>query len=137
MMQYFYAHGRTMQNMLMFGNEVIRAARSVVTDEITPSWKFYHVSTSLRTNIALQVQAMLKGASNAIYTGDGNQFTAKAKEFLDKIIGSIDTTNHIADQMDNLQNQFRDMLKNTISSIMKNVLKSIFETLRTVLSWRN
>ena len=137
MMKYFYAYGRTMQNMFRFGNEVIRAARSVVTDEITPDWKFYNISTSLRTNIALKVQAMLEGTSEAIYTEDGNEFSASAKEFLDKIIDNIDTSNHIEEPMDQLQNQFREMLKNNISKIMKNIIKSIFQTLREILSWRN
>ena len=137
MMKYFYAYGRTMQNMFRFGNEVIRTARSVVTDEITPDWKFYNISTSLRTNIALKVQAMLEGTSEAIYTEDGNEFSASAKEFLDKIIDNIDTSNHIEEPMDQLQNQFREMLKNNISKIMKNIIKSIFQTLKEILSWRN
>ncbi len=66
-----------------------------------------------------------------------NQFTTKAKEFLDKIIGSIDTTNHIEDQMDDIQDQFRDMMRDSISSIMKNVIQSVFQTIKEILSWKN
>lgn len=137
LMKYLYASGRTMQNMLMFGNEVLKAARSVVTDEITPNWKFYNISTSLRTNIALKVQAMLEGTSEAIYTEDGDQFSASAKEFLDKIIDNIDTSNHIEDQMDDLQGKLHDMMRDKMATVLNNILKAILRAIKEVLSWKN
>ena len=53
-----FAYGRTTQNLLKFAAKVARESRNVISCEITPEWKYYTATSSIRTNLALQLQSV-------------------------------------------------------------------------------
>lgn len=133
--KYLYAYGRTGQNLLMFADKVIREGRAVVTSEITPDWKFYNFSTSLRTNIALKVKALLTETANAIDTTGDNKITTAVKDTTQKIADSIDTSNHIIEQTTAIQNKVKEVVKETAQSVAKTALKTTLKVTKTLLGW--
>lgn len=96
--KYLYAHGRTAQNLLIFGDEIAKKSKSVITDQITEDWKFYTYTTSIRTNLALRTQAILMGIADSIDTTGDNAITSAAKELIYAAAGHIDTTNRIIEE---------------------------------------
>lgn len=133
--KHLYAYGRTSQNLMMFADKVIREGRAVVTGEITPEWKFYNFSTSLRTNIALKVKALLTETAKAIDTTGDNKITTAVKETTQKIADSIDTTNRIIEQTTAIQSKVQDVVKTTAKTVAKTALKTTLKVTKTLLGW--
>lgn len=133
--KYLYAHGRTAQNLLIFGDQVAQKSKAVVTGEITSDWTYYNFTTSARTNSALKLQAILWGIEKSIDTSDDNVATAKAKEAVGKIAEKIDTSNRIIKQTTKVQNAVKDFLRKTASSIGQKVTDKAFSLVKTVLGW--
>lgn len=121
--KFLYTYGRTAQNMMIFGNNIARAAKSVVTAQIILNWVFYNYSTSIRTNIALQTKALLTQFAANIDTS-GNSFISEvAKGIAEKIAGQIDTTNRIIEETTAVQNA----IKETVKTKAKEAAQSIFD----------
>lgn len=135
MAKYLYAHGRTAQNLLMFGNQVITKSKAVVTGQIHLGWTFYTATTSPRANSALKLKAILKGIENSIDTTDNNPITTPAKSIVARITEKIDTNNRIAKQTTELKNKINEALKKVASSIGKTVMEKAVDLFKTFLKW--
>lgn len=129
--EYLYANGRTKQNLLMFANQVVQSAKSVVTSDINYNWVFYNYSTSIRTNLALKSQAIIKGIADSIDASGSNLLNAAVKNGMNFVADSIDTTNYISG--------VTDAIKDTADQVAKDVTKAaIKETInagKTILQW--
>lgn len=122
--KYLYDYGRTTQNLLMFANKVAKEAKSVVTSEITPAWTFYNFSTSLRTNIALQVQSILRGLADSMDTSHNNPITTAAKNVLNEMADNLDTTNRIIEETTAVQEAIQEAASNVVSKVVNTALKA-------------
>lgn len=122
--KYLYDYGRTTQNLLMFANKVAKEAKSVVTSEITPNWTFYNFSTSLRTNIALQVQSILRGMADSVDTTNGSTINTIARDTLNEMANNIDTSNRIIEETTAIQKEIREKVSSAATNVVKSVLKS-------------
>lgn len=133
--KYLYAHGRTAQNLLIFGNEIAKKSKSVVTDEINYDWTFYTYSTSIRTNLALRTKSILQKIADSIDTTGGNAISTTAKDIVQKTADSIDTTNRIIEQTTAIKNKIEDKVKSTASSIGSKLLSGTKDAIKTVFRW--
>ena len=129
--KYLYAYGRTTQNLLMFGAKVAKEAKSVITSDITPNWTFYTFSTSLRTNIALQVQSILRGMADSVDTSNENPVTTVAKDVLNEMADNVDTTNRIVEETTAIQNE----IHNNVSAVVSNVVNTAVKTVVSFGKW--
>ncbi|MCF0137160.1 MAG: hypothetical protein HUJ66_02215 [Oscillospiraceae bacterium] len=136
MVKYLYAYGRTTQNLFGFAAEVAKAARSVVSSEITVAWRFYTLSTSLRTNIALTTQAILQGMADSIDTTGDNPVTGAVKDSLQKTADSIDTTNRIAEESAAFINKVEDAVKSTVGKAVSDAVKAVVKGIYSLLTWK-
>ena len=131
--KYLYAHGRTYQNMLMFGHEVAVKSKAVITSEITPDWMFYTPSTSIRTNIALKAKAIGQKIADGIYAGDSKLLSA-TKDVVTSVVDKIDTTNHIQPVLNQIQAKVNETAKTVVTktvqattSAVKGLLSRLFK----------
>ena len=132
---YLYTYGRTSQNLMMFGSKVVKEAKSVVTSEIDENWSFYTSSTSLRTNLALKLKAIIKGVADSIDTSGSSKLNAGTKDTLNKIADSIDTSNRIVDITTAIHDKIQDTVKSVAVSIGQAVLKVTAKVSKTILKW--
>ena len=121
--QHLYAYGRTAQNLLMFGNQVALKAKNVVSCELTPDWTFYSFTTSPRANIALRLKALVEGFAAAIDTTGDNAVTGFVKDQAEKVAEAIDTTNHIAEQVEEVKEQVQEAVSNAVQQAVKTAVK--------------
>ena len=122
--KYLYACGKSMQNLLKFSAEVARESRSVITGTVNQKWTFYTPSTSLRTNLALQVQSLMKGWAATIDTTGDNPVTSAAKDIINEMSDNLDTTNRIADITTEIQKDIHEKLSAAVSNAANSVLKT-------------
>ena len=115
--KYLYTYGRTTQNLLMFGAKVANEARNVVSCEITPDWTFYTASTSLRTNIALQVQSMIRGIADSVDTSGKSVIASAVKDGLNEAANNLDTTNRIIEETTAVQNAVKEQVSSVVTSV--------------------
>ena len=134
--KYLYAHGRTAQNLLIFSDRIAREAKGIVSAEITPEWTFYNFSTSLRTNIALNTQALIRGIAASIDTTGNAKLNTAVKDMLEKTADSIDTSNRIIEQTTQIQNQIKQTVKDVASGAAKAALSTAGKIVKSLLSWR-
>ena len=127
---YLYSHGRTAQNLMMFGYEVSQKAKAVFTSEITPeSFTFYTSSTSLRTNVALKAQAIGRKIAQSIDTSNGSKTLTAAQDTISKVAESIDTSNHIQPILNQVTQTVKTAVTNVVTQTIKNttsMLKNMF-----------
>ena len=123
--KYLYTYGRTTQNLLMFANKVAKASESVVTCELTTDWKFYTATTSIRTNLALQVQSIIRGLADSVDTSGQSVIAATAKEILNEMADNLDTTNRIIEETTAIQEEIHEAVSNAVSSIASTALKAV------------
>ena len=123
--KYLYTYGRTTQNLLMFANKVAKASESVVTCELTTDWKFYTATTSIRTNLALQVQSVIRGLADSVDTSGQSVIAATAKEILNEMADNLDTTNRIIEETTAIQEEIHETVSNVVSSIASSALKAV------------
>lgn len=135
MTKYLYAYGRTAQNLLVFGDQVAKKSKSVITGKVDKDWIFYNYSTSLRTNSALKTKKILMGVEKAIDTTDDHPITTGIKATVHKIVERIDTSNRIIEQTTKIQNAISSFLSSTASKIGNKVLDTAFKALKTILGW--
>ena len=109
----------------MFASKVARESRSVVTCEITPDWKFYTATTSIRTNLALQVQSIIRGIADSVDTSGQSVIAATAKNILNEMADNLDTTNRIIEETTAIQEEIHETVSNVISSIASTALKAV------------
>lgn len=133
--EYLYTYGRTSQNMLMFADKVAKSAKSVVTSEINYSWVFYNYSTSIRTNLALKNQALIRGIANSIDTSGKSMLNAAIRSGLNFVADNIDTSNHLAGITGAIQEKVDDAAKGVAEDIGRDALKGILKIGKTVLQW--
>lgn len=117
------------QNLLMFGNQVALKAKSVVTCEITPDWTFYTATTSPRANIALRLKALVEGFAASVDTTGDNAVTAFFKDAAESIAEAIDTTNHIADQMEEVKEAVQEVVSEVVTNAVKGAVGVIIGVL--------
>lgn len=129
--EYLYANGRTKQNMLIFANNVAQAAKSVVTSEINYSWTFYNYSSSLRTNMALKNQALIRGIANSIDTSGTSPINSAIQSGLNLVADNIDTENHISGITDAIQDKAEDAAKDAGKAVLKGAVKAG----KTIIEW--
>ena len=135
MTKYLYAYGKTAQNLLVFGNQVAKKSKSVITGKVDKDWIFYNYSTSLRTNSALKTKKILMGVEQAIDTTDDHPVTSAIKTTVQKIVDKIDTSNRIIEQTTKIQNAISSFLSNAASKIGNKVADFAFNALKTILGW--
>lgn len=135
MTKYLYAYGRTAQNLLVFGNQVAKKSKAVITGKVDRNWIFYNYSTSLRTNSALKTQKILLGVEQAIDTTDDHPVTTGIKATVHKIIERIDTSNRIIEQTTKIQNAFSSFLSKTVSSIGSTIGDLAAKLVKTIIGW--
>ena len=123
--KYLYTYGRTTQNLLMFANKVAKASESVVTCELTTDWKFYTATTSIRTNLALQVQSIIRGLVDSVDISGQSVIAATAKEILNEMADNLDTTNRIIEETTAIQEEIHETVSNVVSSIASTALKAV------------
>ena len=123
--KYLYTYGRTTQNLLMFASKVAKASESVVTCELTTDWKFYTATTSIRTNLALQVQSVIRGLADSVDTSGQSVIAATAKEILNEMADNLDTTNRIIEETTAIQEEIHETVSNVVSSIASTALKAV------------
>ena len=123
--KYLYTYGRTTQNLLMFANKVAKEAKSVVTSEITPAWTFYTFSTSLRTNLALQAQSIIRGLADSVDTSGQSVIAATAKEILNEMADNLDTTNRIIEETTAIQEEIHETVSNVVSNVVSSAVKAV------------
>lgn len=133
--KYLYAYGRTAQNLMQFTDKVIKEAKGVITSEITENWTFYNYSTSLRTNIALSVQAVMNGIAESIDTTGNNKITGTVKGIVEAVANNIDTNNHISDQTTALKNKVGNTVKTVAADIGKAALGAGMQVGKAFLQW--
>ena len=133
--KYLYAHGRTAQNLLIFGNEVARKSKAVITGKIDINWRFYTGTTSIRTNLALRTKAILQGIADSIDTTGNNKINAAAKEAVQKLADSIDTTNRIIEKTTEIQNNIKEKAETTANNIAQKALDLTKKTIKTIFGW--
>lgn len=132
MTKYLYSSGRTSQNLLIFADHVAKRAKGVITAEITPDWMYYTATTSIRTNLALQVQSFLRGIADSVdTTGAGSNVSQAVKDSVNTAADNIDTSNRIKEQTTALQNQFKE----SVLSIAKNTAKKLVSQLKSSVGW--
>ena len=103
----------------MFGNQVALKAKSVVTCEITPDWTFYTATTSPRANIALRLKALVEGFAAAMDTTGDNAVTQFVQDQAEKIAEAIDTTNHIAEQVEEVKEAIEEAVTEAVTNAVK------------------
>lgn len=135
MTKYLYAYGRTAQNLLVFGNQVAKKSKAVITGKVDRNWIFYNYSTSLRTNSALKTQKILLGVEQAIDTTDDHPVTTGIKATVHKIIERIDTSNRIIEQTTKIQNAISSFLSKTVSSIGSTIGDLAAKLVKTIIGW--
>ena len=133
--KYLYAHGRTAQNLLIFGDNVAKKSRSVITDRITGSWKFYTYTTSIRTNLALRTQAILRGIADSIDTTGDNAITSAAKEALNSAADNVDTSNRIIEETTAVKEEVEKNIKNTVTTIAGKARDAAKNAIKTIFRW--
>ncbi len=127
---YLYSHGRTAQNMMMFGYEVALKSKAVITSEITPDWMFYTSSTSIRTNIALKAKAIGQKIADGIDTSNGSKLLTATKDVVSKVVDSIDTSNHIQP----IINQVQEKVTSTVTSIATKTVQKTVSVLKGAIA---
>ena len=135
MTKYLYAYGKTAQNLLVFGDQVAKKSKSVITGKVDKDWIFYNYSTSLRTNSALKTKKILMGVEQAIDTTEDHPVTSAIKTTVQKIVDKIDTSNRIIEQTTKIQNAISSFLSNAASKIGNKVADFAFNALKTILGW--
>ncbi len=135
MTKYLYAYGKTAQNLLVFGDQVAKKSKAVITGKVDRNWIFYNYSTSLRTNSALKTKKILMGVEQAIDTTDDHPVTSAIKTTVQKIVDKIDTSNRIIEQTTKIQNAISSFLSSTASKIGNKVVDFAFNALKTILGW--
>ncbi len=133
--KYLYAHGRTAQNLLIFGNEVAKKSKSVVTDRLTRDWKFYTYTTSIRTNLALRTQAILKGIADHIDTTGDNVISSAVKDAVNSAADNIDTSNRSVEETEAAKEKVKEGLSNIMSGIASKARDAAKNTIKTLLGW--
>lgn len=133
--EYLYTYGRTAQNLLMFGDQLARQARAVVTSVIDENWIFYNFSTSIRTNIALQSQSMFRDFAASIDTSGNSLIAEIVKDTAEKIADNIDTSNHIIEQTTKIQNAVKTAVEETARTVGQSVFNQIMKFGKRVFSW--
>lgn len=115
--KYLYTYGRTTQNLLMFASRVARETRNVISCEITPAWKYYTATSSIRTNIALQLQSMIRGIADSVDTSGQSIIAEAAKNVLNEMADNLDTTNRIIEETVAVQEQVKETVTNVVTQI--------------------
>ena len=114
-----------MQNLLKFSAEVARESRSVITGTVNQKWTFYTPSTSLRTNLALQVQSIIRGLADSVDTSGQSVIAATAKEILNEMADNLDTTNRIIEETTAIQEEIHETVSNVVSNVVSSAVKAV------------
>lgn len=133
--KYLYAHGRTAQNLLIFGDSVAKKSRSVVTDKITAGWKFYTYTTSIRTNLALRTQAILRGIADSIDTTEDNAVTSAVKETINEAADNLDTSNRISQETTAVKKEAEKTVKNAVTTMAEKAREAAKKAVKTIFGW--
>lgn len=129
--KYLYTYGRTTQNLLMFAGKVAREAKNVVSCEITPNWKFYTASSSIRTNIALQLQSIIRGIADSVDTSGSSQISTVVKDSLNEAANNLDISNRIIEETTAVQN----MVKESVTKVVTKALTTAGNTVTKFSKW--
>lgn len=133
--KYLYAHGRTAQNLLIFGDNVAKKSKSVITDKINADWKFYTYTTSVRTNFALRTQALLRGIADSIDTTGDNKVTSAVKEAFNSAADNINTSNRISEQTTAIKNKVEEGIKNTVTTVAEKAREAAMNAVKKLFGW--
>ena len=106
-------------------NKVAKASESVVTCELTTDWKFYTATTSIRTNLALQVQSIIRGLADSVDASGQSVIAATAKEILNGMADNIDTTNRIIEETTAIQEEIQEAVSNVVSNVVNAAVKAV------------
>lgn len=116
--KYLYTYGRTTQNLLMFANKVAQASKNVVSCEITPDWKYYTATSSIRTNLALQLQSIIRGIADSVDTSGDSVINTVVKDALNEAANNLDTTNRIIEETVAVQEQIKETVTNAATQVV-------------------
>ena len=123
--KYLYTYGRTTQNLLMFAAKVARESRNVISCEITPEWKYYTATSSIRTNLALQLQSVIRGIADSVDTSGSSAIAAAAKDVLNNMADNLDTTNRIIEETVAVQEQVKETVTNVVTQVANKAVSAI------------
>jgi hypothetical protein len=115
--KYLYTYGRTTQNLLMFAANVAKESKNVVSCEITPDWKYYTATSSIRTNIALQLQSIIRGIADSVDTSGSSVISDVVKDALNEAANNLDTTNRIVEETVAVQEQVKEAVTNAATKV--------------------
>ena len=116
--KYLYTYGRTTQNLLMFAAKVAKESKNVVSCEITPDWKYYTATSSIRTNIALQLQSVIRGIASSVDTSGSSVVSSVVKDALNEAANNLDTTNRIVEETVAVQEQVKEAVTNAATKVV-------------------
>jgi len=131
MTKYLYTYGRTSQNLLMFADKVAKKSKSVISSEVTPAWTYYTASTSIRTNIALQVQSIMRGIADSVDTSGSSKVSQAVKDTINEMANNIDTSNRIIKETTAIQKQ----IKESVTNIAKKAVEKLMKPLTDAVKW--
>ena len=128
--KYLYSHGRTLQNLMIFADSVLQAEKNVITSEINESWNFYTFSTSIRTNKALKLQAVIRNIADSMDDSQGNIAETTTKEVLNAVADNIDTSNWIEKAVPGIKGKITTKIKDTVKSTVSDIISKVVENVK-------
>lgn len=106
-----------------------------MTSVIDENWVFYNFSTSIRTNIALQSQSVLRDFAASIDTSGSSLIANTVKNTTEKIADSIDTSNRIIEQTTKIQNAIKETVQEKAKALGQSAFSNLMKFGKKVFSW--
>ena len=124
LINYMAGHGRNVQSLMMFANQVALRSKAVVTADLNEEWYFYNFDDSLHTSYTNKITALLEGVSNSITS---KTIVGEATKAI--IAAQVSTIGKIDNAITQATQKYTEAVKETVSKAAKSVAESATKTI--------